>query len=79
MLLVFQYEIAFTASGGYTTLHRLRDPESAQFDDELFLDKLPNQDQLSLHEARKFNEFLEQHDSGSIKCPRESVVYWYSI
>ena len=75
VLLVFQYEISFTASGGYTTLHRLRDPESAQFVDELFLDKLPNQDRVSLHEARQFNEFLEQHDSGSIKCPPTELRY----
>jgi len=69
VLLVFQYEISFTASGGFTMLHRLRDPEREQFVDELFGDALPLGDQLSLHEARQFNEFLDQHDSSSIKCP----------
>jgi hypothetical protein len=69
VLLVFQYEISYTASGGFTTLHRLRDPERAQFVDELFGDALPLGDQLSLHEVRQFNEFLDQHDSSSIKCP----------
>ena len=66
VLLIFHYEIFFTAIGGYTTLHRLRDPEQAQFVDELFMDKLPDEDQFSLHEARQFNGFLDQHDSTSI-------------
>lgn len=65
VLLIFQYEISYTASGGFTTLHRLRDPEQAQFVDELFGDTLPENDQLSLHEARQFNEYLERHDAGT--------------
>jgi hypothetical protein len=76
VLLIFQYEISFTASGGYTTLHRLRDPEQAQFVEELFSDRLPDEDQFSLHEARQFNEFLDQHDSTSIKCPPTELDFF---
>ena len=76
VLLIFQYEISYTASGGFTTLHRLRDPEQAQFVDELFGDTLPENDQLSLHEARQFNEYLERHDAGMIKCPPTELDFF---
>jgi len=76
VLLIFQYEISYTASGGFTTLHRLRDPEQAQFVDELFGDTLPENNQLSLHEARQFNEYLERHDAGTIKCPPTELDFF---
>ena len=75
VLLIFDYEISYTASGGYTTLHRLRDPEQAQFVDDLFDVALPG-GKLSLHEARAFNEYLEQQDVGSLKCPPQPLNYY---
>jgi hypothetical protein len=77
ILLVFQYEISYTASGGFTTLHRIRDPEKAQFVDELYAVALPrNANRMSLHEAQQFNEYLEQHDAASIKCPPTELDYF---
>ena len=75
VLLIFDYEISYTASGGYTTLHKLRDPEQAQFVDDLFDVALPG-GKLSLHEARAFNEYLEQQDVGSLKCPPQPLNYY---
>jgi hypothetical protein len=75
VLLIFEYEISYTVSGGYTTLHRLRDQEQAQFVDELFKVPLLNR-HLSLHESCMFNEYLEQHDSSSIKCPTTPLNYY---
>jgi hypothetical protein len=69
-LLIFEYEISYTSSGGFTTLHRIKEPELAQFVDEMFAVPLPrDSDRLSLHESRQFNQFLEQQDASSVKCP----------
>lgn len=77
VLLVFQYEISYTASGGFTTLHRIRDPEQALSVDELYAVALPrNASRLSLHEAQLFNDYLEQHDAASIKCPPTDLDFF---
>jgi hypothetical protein len=77
VLLIFQYEISYTASGGFTTLHRIRDPEQAQFVDELYAVPLPrNASRLSLHEAQLFNDYLEEHDAASIKCPPTELDFF---
>jgi hypothetical protein len=66
----FEYEISYTSSGGFTTLHRIKEPELAQFVDEMFAVPLPrDSNRLSLHESRQFNQFLEQQDASSVKCP----------
>jgi hypothetical protein len=75
-LLIFEYEISYTTSGGFTTLHRLKDTEKSQFVDELFAVPLPREnDRLSLHESRQFNDFLEQQDVSSIKCPATDLDF----
>jgi hypothetical protein len=77
VLLIFEYEISYTASGGFTTLHRIKDPNEAQFVDDLFAVPLPlNASSLILHESRQFNEFLEQHDSTSMKCPPTELDFF---
>ena len=76
VLLIFQYEIRYTASGGYTTLHRLRDPASAQVVHEMYTVPLPNKQALSLREAEQLNTFLDQHDSTQMKCPEKSLDYF---
>lgn len=77
VLLIFQYEISYTASGGFTTLHRIRNPEQAQFVDDMYAVTLPrNANRLSLHEAQLFNDYLEQHEAASIKCPPTELDFF---
>jgi hypothetical protein len=76
ILLIFQYEISYTSSGGFTTLHRI-DPEQAQFVYELYEIPLAGKaDRLSLHEAQQFNAYLEEHEGANIKCPPTQLDYF---
>ena len=77
VLLIFEYQILYTASGGFTTLHRITDAEQAQFVNDMYSVPLVNSDStLSLHEAAQFNQFLDQHNSTNLKCLPRALDYF---
>ena len=83
MLLIFEYEIVYTRSGGFTPLHQVLDPQQAQFVRDMYSVPLPHEDPeglkapvLSLHEASAFNRFLEQHETMNLKCQSRDLDYY---
>jgi hypothetical protein len=77
VLLIFEYEISYTASGGFTPLHQVLDPRQAQFVRDMYEVPLPDGSSvLSLHEAAAFNRFLDRHDAMSFKCQPQDFDYF---
>ena len=77
VLLIFEYEISYTASGGFTPLHQVLDPRQAQFVRDLYEVPLPDGSSvLSLREAAAFNRFLDRHDAMSFKCQPQEFDYY---
>jgi hypothetical protein len=77
VLLILQYEISYTATGGFTPLHKVNDPQQAQYVSDMY--KVPLADGrnvLSLHEAQEFNLFLDRHEALSMKCQADSLDYF---
>ncbi len=73
VLLILQYEISYTATGGFTPLHKVND----QYVSEMYMVPLAdNSKVLNLHEAQEFNLFLDRHEALSLKCQASSLDYF---
>jgi hypothetical protein len=74
VLLIMHRQIQNTISGGFMVLHRLREQTDVQAVTEIFAHELPMKAmQITLIEARQFNDFVKNRRVMNLKCPPKSI------
>jgi hypothetical protein len=74
VLLIMHRQIPNTISGGFMALHRLREQTDVQAVTEIFAHELPMKAmQVTLIEARQFNDYVKNRRVMNLKCPPKSI------
>ena len=73
VLLILDKEITYTASGGFMSLHKIRNKAASLAIDTLFNDTLPDKVQtLNFEQATQFNNFVQERSVTTFKCPSQT-------